>query len=129
MSMWSSIERTRRRPDEADGAVPTEASGTVHAAVRRHWRVAQRSSVWQQLRRQGIKAVLARALNLRVIVSVVFGVGLLAAVLALGNPARAWHLMVQTGWQTVVGVVLLTIPYWRLACSCGASCWPTRASR
>jgi uncharacterized membrane protein YbhN (UPF0104 family) len=50
-------------------------------------------------------------LNLRVIVSVVFGLGLLAAVLAFGNPSRAWQLIVQTGWQTVVGVALLTIPY------------------
>ena len=111
MNMWSSIERTRRRPDEAEGAVPIDTSGTVHATVRRHWRVAQRSSVWQQLRRQGIKAILARRLNLRVIVSVVFGLGLLAAVLALGNPGRAWQLMVQIGWQTVAGVALLTIPY------------------
>jgi hypothetical protein len=32
-------------------------------------------------------------------------------VLALGDPGRAWQLMVQTGWQTVVGVALLTLPY------------------
>jgi len=108
MSMWSSIERTQRRPDAADAI---DERGATHAAVRRHWRVAQRPSVWQRLRRQGIKAVLARVLNLRIIISVVFGLGLLAAVLALGNPARAWQLITQTGWQTVVVVVLLTIPY------------------
>jgi hypothetical protein len=50
-------------------------------------------------------------LNLRVIVSVVFGLGLLAGVLAIGNPGKAWRLMMQSGWQTVVGVALLTIPY------------------
>src|SRR5689334_2458279 len=111
MNMWSWIERTRRRSAEAKGAVPTGRRGTVQATVRRHWRVAQRPSVWQRLRRQGIKATLAHVLNLRVIISVVFGLGLLAAVLAIGNPAQAWQLMAQTGWQTVVGVVLLTIPY------------------
>jgi len=111
MSMLSAIERTRRRPDEADGAVPTGASGTAPASAHRHWRVEQRPSVWQRLRRQGLKAVLARLLNLRVIVSVVFGLGLLAAVLALGNPGRAWQLMMHTGWPTVAAVALLTIPY------------------
>jgi uncharacterized membrane protein YbhN (UPF0104 family) len=111
MNMWSSIERTRRRPQEAERVGATPTRGTGLATVPRHGRVAPRASVWQWLRRQGFKAVLARLLNLRVILSVVLGLGMLAALLALGNPARAWQLMMQTGWQTVVGVVLLTIPY------------------
>ena len=111
MNMWSSIERTRRRPGDTNGAGPTATRGTAPAALHGHWWAAPRASVWQQLRRQDLTSVRARLLNLRVIVSVVLGLGLLAAVLALGNPARAWQLMVQTGWQTVVGVTLLTIPY------------------
>jgi uncharacterized membrane protein YbhN (UPF0104 family) len=111
MSMWSSVERTRRGSGETEADVPIDHGGTAHAVVRTHWRVAQRPSVWQRLRRQGIKSVLAHVLNLRVILSVVFGLGLLAAVLALGNPARAWQLVMQTGWEMAVGVALLTIPY------------------
>jgi hypothetical protein len=71
----------------------------------------QRDSVWRRLRRQGLKSILAHVLNLRVIISVVFGLGLLAAVLALGSPARAWQLIVLAGWPPVVAVALLTIPY------------------
>jgi uncharacterized membrane protein YbhN (UPF0104 family) len=47
----------------------------------------------------------------KTLLSIVFGLGLLAVVLAFGNPARAWQLIVQTGWLTAAGVALLTIPY------------------
>ena len=57
------------------------------------------------------KAVLARLLTPRALLSTVFGLGLLAVVLALGNPAKAWQLILQTGWHTVLGIALLTIPY------------------
>jgi hypothetical protein len=111
MSMWSSIERTRRRPEDAEMMSAVEQPAGAHAVVRAHWQVAQRTSVWQRLRRQGIRAVLARVLNLRVVLSVVFGLGLLAAVLALGNPARTWQLIMEIGWPTVLLVAVLTIPY------------------
>lgn len=45
------------------------------------------------------------------IISAVIGLGLLGAVLALGNPAKAWDLMTQAGWPAVVLVVALTLPY------------------
>lgn len=111
MSTWSSIERTRRRPDHAAIIGSGEASGAARATAPKYWRITRPPGVRQQIRRLGIKAFLGRVFSLRVIVSVVFGLGLLAAVLALGNPARAWQLIIETGWQTVVGVALLTIPY------------------
>jgi uncharacterized membrane protein YbhN (UPF0104 family) len=42
-----------------------------------------------------------------VTIAVVFGLALLGAVLALGNPSAAWHLMVQVGWQTLLPILLL----------------------
>src|SRR5579875_24720 len=57
------------------------------------------------------RTVRTRILTPRTIISAVLGFGLLAAVLALGDPAEAWRLIVRTGWRTMVPVILLTVPY------------------
>lgn len=52
-----------------------------------------------------------RVLNPRTIVSAVIAFGLLGAVLALGDPAKVWALMLRVGWPAVVLVTALTVPY------------------
>lgn len=56
-------------------------------------------------------SILSQALTPRLVISVVFALALLAALLALGNPDRAWRLMTQAGWLTLLAIVVLTVPY------------------
>lgn len=58
-----------------------------------------------------VRSALRLILSPRVVLPVVFGLALLAAVVAIGDPSATWRLMVRAGGQTLLAVFLLTLPY------------------
>ncbi|HET9015841.1 MAG TPA: lysylphosphatidylglycerol synthase transmembrane domain-containing protein [Thermomicrobiaceae bacterium] len=58
-----------------------------------------------------VKKIISRVLNPHVLIPAVIAIGLLSAVLAIGNPGKVWALMLRAGWPTLVVVAAITLPY------------------